>query len=64
MANSGDANAKVALLYVGNDGKFGSAPSNARAALNAVGATGNFRDNVGGGTKIIKNNQGINVPTF
>ena len=42
LASEGDANAKVALQYVGNDGKFGSAPESARAALQAVGAIGNY----------------------
>jgi hypothetical protein len=42
MAANGDPNAKVALQYVGDDGKFGSAPQNLAGALGAVGATGNF----------------------
>lgn len=40
LASAGDANAKLALNYVGNDGKYGNqTPANVRAALAAVGAT-------------------------
>lgn len=42
MANTGDQNAKIALDYVGDDYKFGSAPEWARPALEAVGASGTY----------------------
>ena len=42
MANDGDANAKLALNYVGDDAQFGGAPEQYRAALEALGATGSF----------------------
>lgn len=42
MAKAGDKNAQIALNYVGNDGKFGNAPAQYKAALSAVGATGSF----------------------
>jgi len=42
MAKAGDKNAKLALKYVGNDGKFGSAPAQYKSALSAVGATGSY----------------------
>lgn len=64
MAAEGDNNARVALNYVGNDGKFGSAPEDARAALMAVGASGNYASPSGSGQRIVTNNQGIRVPTF
>jgi len=43
MANTGDANAKVALNYVGDDAQFGNAPAQYRAALEALGATGSYQ---------------------
>lgn len=43
MANDGDSNAKIALNYVGDDAKFGSAPSQYRGALEALGATGTYQ---------------------
>lgn len=42
MANDGDANARVALNYVGDDFKFGNAPSNIAGALKALGASGSY----------------------
>ena len=42
MANKGDKNASVALKYVGDNGIFGSAPRSVAAALEAVGARGNY----------------------
>lgn len=42
MAADGDKNAKVALQYVGDDFRFGGAPSAAAGALSALGAAGNF----------------------
>lgn len=50
MAANGDANAKVALQYVGDDGKFGSAPQSLAGVLGAIGATGNFIKPGGGGS--------------
>lgn len=43
MANDGDTNARVALNYVGDDAKFGSAPSQYAGVFNALGATGTFQ---------------------
>lgn len=43
MANDGDSNARIALNYVGDDAKFGNAPSQYRGALSALGATGSFQ---------------------
>lgn len=43
MANNGDVNAKIALNYVGDDAKFGNAPTQYRSALGALGATGSFQ---------------------
>lgn len=52
MAAKGDKNARVALEYVGNDGKFGKpASGNVAAALRAVGAQGNY---VSGTSKTVK----------
>jgi hypothetical protein len=53
MANEGDRNAKLALQYVGNDGRFGNAPTSAKAALASLGFTGSYNTaptkvNVGG----------------
>jgi hypothetical protein len=42
MAAKGDNNARIALQFVGNDGKFWQAPESAKNALSAVGAIGNF----------------------
>jgi len=42
MANAKDANAQIALNYVGDDFKFGNAPESVKSALEAVGATGNY----------------------
>ena len=42
MASKGDANAKIALKYVGDDYKFGSAPQQYAGALGALGATGSY----------------------
>lgn len=42
MANDGDVNAKLALNYVGDDAKFGGAPSQYRSSLEALGATGTY----------------------
>lgn len=64
LANSGDANAKVALQYVGNDGKFSNAPAAVRGALAAVGASGTYINNAQQGTQTVTNKQGIRVPTF
>lgn len=43
MAAKGDNNAKIALNYVGNDGKFGGAPEQFRSALEALGASGSYQ---------------------
>lgn len=51
MAGGGDQNAKIALNYVGNDARFGGAPSQYAGALNALGATGSFSN--GAGSKIV-----------
>lgn len=64
MASAGDKNAKIALKYVGNDFKFGSAPSSVRGSLSALGASGTYTPNIQQGTRIVTNNQGIRVPTF
>ena len=42
LAKAGDNNAKIALQYVGNDGKFGNAPTSVQGALAALGATGTY----------------------
>lgn len=42
LAKNGDNDAKIALQYVGNDGKFGSAPAWTQAAMNKFGFTGNY----------------------
>jgi len=42
MASTGDKNAKLALQYVGNDARFGSAPQQYASALKALGAQGNY----------------------
>ena len=42
MAGKGDANATIALNYVGDDYKFGGAPEQYRTALEALGATGKY----------------------
>jgi hypothetical protein len=43
MANDGDANARIALNYVGDDGRFGSAPSSVAGSLSALGAIGTYQ---------------------
>lgn len=45
MAAEGDKNAKLALGYVGDDARFGAAPSSLRGSLSALGAMGNYIDN-------------------
>lgn len=42
MSNAGDVNSKTALQYVGNDYKFGAAPTSAAGSLSALGASGNY----------------------
>lgn len=43
MAKKGDNNAKIALKYVGGDGKYVNADASAKNALDAVGATGTIK---------------------
>ena len=63
MAANGDANAKVALQYVGNDGRFSNAPQSVAGALNAVGAKGTFQPGQTYSTQTI-NGQRVKVPNF
>lgn len=49
MANDGDVNAKAALKFVGDDGKFSNAGRQYAGALGALGATGTFEQFVRGG---------------
>jgi len=45
MANDGDANAKIALNYVGDDARFSNAPSQYKRNLEVLGATGSYKNN-------------------
>lgn len=60
MAANGDANAKLALQYVGDDGRFGSAPQQYAGALSALGASGNFVNT----SYQDKQNQGAGISQF
>jgi hypothetical protein len=42
MAAKGDNNAKIALNYVGDDGKFWNAPQSVKNSLDALGAVGTY----------------------
>ncbi len=42
MAADGDKNAQIALQYVGNDAKFGNAPTQYQGSLQALGASGSY----------------------
>ncbi|MFE7720092.1 hypothetical protein ACFU44_13745 [Nocardia rhizosphaerihabitans] len=49
MAQAGDKNAQAALKYVGNDYKFGTAPSQLKGVMSALGATGSYGVSTGKG---------------
>lgn len=63
MAKAGDKNAKLALNYVGNDAKFGSAPQSAAGALSALGAKGTYAPAQTYTTQTI-NGTKVKVPNF
>ena len=63
MANKGDNNAKIALRFVGDDGKFGGAPSQYAGALAAVGATGTFARSGGSASKGSSAFRQVTTPT-